>query len=123
MRHQRGAGGEEGALEVDRQHAVPFLGADVLDQRPGIDAGVLDQDVEPSEDRRAPPAHGALGMLVFARCRSRRSAVRPRRAAVASPASTSVSAMTTLRAFLDEALGDALADAARRADDQCATLP
>ena len=42
----------------------------------------------------------------------------PSAAAVAWPASTSVSAMTTFAPFLDEALGDALADAAGGADDQ-----
>ena len=35
-------------LEVDGHHLVPFLGLDVFDERPGIDAGILHDDVEPA---------------------------------------------------------------------------
>src|SRR5262249_54924433 len=41
-----GAGGEKAAFEIDRQHTVPFLRADVLDHGPGVDAGILHDDVE-----------------------------------------------------------------------------
>ena len=41
-----GAGGEIDALEIDGEHAVPFVGLDILDQGPRIDAGILHQYVE-----------------------------------------------------------------------------
>ena len=47
-RRQRRLGRQEGAAQVDGEHAVPLLGGGVLDQRPGKDAGVLHQDVEPA---------------------------------------------------------------------------
>src|SRR5687767_209726 len=47
-RRQRRARGEIGALEIDAEHMVPLRGLDVLDQGPGIDAGILHQDVEPA---------------------------------------------------------------------------
>ena len=49
---------EEAAAEVDREHPVPLLDRDVRQQRQGIDAGVLDQDVDPAEarERRLRPA-------------------------------------------------------------------
>ena len=60
-RHQRGARGVEGAAQIDRHDAVPVVRAGVLDQLPGIDAGVLDDDVEPAEavERKR---HGGLGV-------------------------------------------------------------
>ena len=45
---QCGARRKIGAPEVDGHHLVPFLGLDVFDQRPGIDAGILHDDVEPA---------------------------------------------------------------------------
>ena len=56
-----GARREIDAFEIDRHHAVPFLGLDILDQGPGIDAGILHKDVEPAVGRDS-CVHGPLGI-------------------------------------------------------------
>ena len=105
-------------MQVDGQHVVPLLRRDVLDQRPRIDAGVLHEDVEAAEalQRRG---DGRLGAGFFADIACDEGAgpslaepLRGRAAGVLLGVGDD-----DRRAFLDEALGDALADAARRADD------
>ncbi len=39
----------EGRAEVDGDDGVPFLGGEVLDRRHVLDAGIVDQDVDPAE--------------------------------------------------------------------------
>ena len=114
-RHQCGACGVESAAKIDRHDAVPVVGAGVFDQLPGVDAGVLDDDVEAAVALNC-KRHGGLGIghlrdvgadeggaeLVRGRLPGLRLAV----------------GQHQLRAFLGKAQRDALADAARCADDQ-----
>ena len=48
-RHEGGSGGVESAAQIDRHDAVPVVGAGVFDQLPGIDAGILNDDIEPAK--------------------------------------------------------------------------
>jgi hypothetical protein len=118
-RRQGRAGREIGAAEVDAEHPVPFLRLDVLDQRPRIDAGVLDEDVEPAEGfhRRR---HRALRIGLLrdvggdeAR-RSRPAELGDRRLA----GGRFHVGDHDLRPLGGEPGGDPLADAARGADDE-----
>ncbi len=51
---QAGPGGEEGAVEMDRQHPAPLGEAEILQQVHDLDAGVADQDVDPAPGPRHP---------------------------------------------------------------------
>ena len=44
---QRGAGGQEGAVEMDRQQLLPVGEVEVDERLDDLDAGIADQDVEP----------------------------------------------------------------------------
>ena len=67
--NERGARGIERAAQVDGHDAVPVLRTGVLDQLPGIDAGVLDDDVEPAVafERQGDRCFG-VGHLARCRC-------------------------------------------------------
>ena len=45
---QDGAGGEEGAVEMDRQHPAPFRQAEILQRMDDLDPGIADQDIHPA---------------------------------------------------------------------------
>ena len=58
---QRGAGSVEQALDVDRDHAVPLLGVRTDDGAEEHQAGIVDEDVQPSESLNG-PLYGRLGL-------------------------------------------------------------
>ena len=43
---QAGFGGEEGAVEVDREHLLPVGERKILERMDDLDAGIADQDVD-----------------------------------------------------------------------------
>ena len=45
---QAGAGGEEGTVEMDRQHPAPVRQAEILQRVDDLDPGIADQDVHPA---------------------------------------------------------------------------
>ena len=49
MRCRHGARGQEGAVEMDRQHLLPLGEFELLERRDDLDAGVADQDVDAAE--------------------------------------------------------------------------
>ena len=59
-----GARAEEDAAQVDIDDAVPILDREVLDQRLGKDAGVVDEDVDPAEPGKRRLRHRPHAPLV-----------------------------------------------------------
>ena len=101
--------------EVDGHDAIPVLRTGVLDQLPRVDAGVLDDDVEPAESRER-QGDGRFGVGHFRDV----GADEGHAEFVGSRLSGSSLAVGEHQAgaFLLEPQRNALADAARGADDQ-----
>ncbi len=106
---------QKSAPEIDRHHAVPFFGSDVLDQRPGIDAGILHQDVEAAGALDS-KSHGRLDIVPMRDVRCDEAGAEPIRRGLAGR--DLGIGNDNLRILFAKPLGDAGADAARRADDE-----
>ena len=117
---ERGAGGEEAAVQVDRQHLLPVGELELVDRVDDLHAGVGDQDVQRAEvfhhligaglDRRlVGDVHGDAERLAAGLDDGRGGGLRRLPVDVAD---------RHLGAFLGVELGDRLADAAGRAGDQ-----
>src|SRR5205823_39871 len=113
------ASGKIGALEIDRHHPVPFLGLDVLDERPGIDAGVLDENVEAAEEAQC-LGGGMLGIGLSRNIASNESRLLESLCGFSACLRLGVGDHDA-RALFDEAPGNAGADAARPTDDESYT--
>jgi hypothetical protein len=112
---------EEGAVEVDGNHAPPFGEAEVLDRMHDLDAGVADQDVHAAEGGDG-ALHGCFH-LGFAGDVHHHA---ERLAAAGAQLCGGVLGRLLVEvgdgdggAFAQESGGDAAADAARGAGDEC----
>ena len=120
MRQAR-LGGEEGAVEVDRQHLLPLGERKLLERMDDLDAGVADQDVDVAE-RLDGGLHGRidLGLVGDIHRHADRLA-----AGLLDLGCGGVGRLLVeigdgnRRPFTREFQGDFLADAAGRAGDEC----
>ena len=116
-RRKAGLGRQEGAAQIDPQHLVPLRDRDILDQRPGVDAGVLHQYVDAAEALQG-GGDDAFGIGLAGDVGGDEDGRPDRRQPLGGRGTGLGLAVGDHHrcAFLDEAFGDAGANAARRAD-------
>ena len=107
---------EQEALDIDRKDAAVALAGDLDDRREIEDAGVVDQDVEAAEMRHS-GGDGRVDRLLLRDVELDAEGVRPEFGREGLRALLVQVRDDDLRAFLDVALRNRLADAARRAGD------